>query len=256
MRSNKALLLFAAPLQACAQSTTNQTKTTVNNTTTVLVKPITTITILEITTTTDVETSTAIPVPVLDKPPTKNCTEECAPVPQGLGPVAKCKFDTPGCFLEFPGFVQLARDAPTPQNFTRVFTDLHASMTGSNYLQYHELDSYDTAKCSWYCDQIAGCQSINIYFERQPTLNLGPKCRTAPHSTVIKCSLWGQGLHKTNARNTGATMWDFQVVIAGSNGYNREGVVVESLEFTSAGSSTSIWWPLLLGSMLLIRLFT
>jgi hypothetical protein len=289
MRSKSTLLLFGAIPLACTQNSISQTiafnatsiskyvdtilpattfyviLTSLSNSTTTMLpeststisQPSTTMINPIVVPTTRVATATATATVTVialasANQPLTNSTEECVPAPQGLGPTANCKYQTPGCFLENPNFVHLAHDAQTPENFTRIFTDLHAAVSGANYLEYHELASYDTQKCSWFCDQVPDCQSFNVYFERKPTLNLGPKCRNAPHSTVIKCSLWGQGLHEVIAKNTGETIWDFRVVIAGSNGYNRQGVMVESLEgHLGEGRRVAVWWPMVVGCVFL-----
>ncbi|USP80254.1 hypothetical protein yc1106_07528 [Curvularia clavata] len=66
------------------------------------------------------------------------------------------------------------------------------------------------------------CQSFNVYFERSPAIHLGPECREAESRTVIKCALWAEPLRIEGATNIGYREWDFDVAIAGSNGYNLE----------------------------------
>jgi hypothetical protein len=106
------------------------------------------------------------------------------------------------------------------------FADLHASISSLKYLEHTEVDTYDTGNCSRMCDRITGCQSFNIYFERKPLLALGPGCRISEASATIKCAFWGGMLNgDKEAKNTGYKLWDFEVAMAGSNGYNKgEGV--------------------------------
>ncbi|EUC49470.1 hypothetical protein COCMIDRAFT_84457 [Bipolaris oryzae ATCC 44560] len=66
------------------------------------------------------------------------------------------------------------------------------------------------------------CQGFNTYFERAPAIRLGPECRESTSRTVIKCALWGEPLRIEGAKNIGYREWDFDVVIAGSNGYSSE----------------------------------
>lgn len=66
------------------------------------------------------------------------------------------------------------------------------------------------------------CQGFNVYFERSPAIWLGPECREAESRTIIKCALWGEPLRIEGATNIGYREWDFDVAIAGSNGYNLE----------------------------------
>ena len=67
------------------------------------------------------------------------------------------------------------------------------------------------------------CNGFNLYFERSPSIHLGPNCRDAASRTIIKCALWGEGVEEERATNTGYTEWDFNVEIAGSNGYRLGG---------------------------------
>lgn len=39
--------------------------------------------------------------------------------------------------------------------------------------------------------------------------------------TVIKCAFWGEKLLAANVKNWGYRDWNFEVVMAGSNGYNK-----------------------------------
>lgn len=50
------------------------------------------------------------------------------------------------------------------------------------------LTSYDTASCAAQCDAIAGCQGINIAFERSPLVDPGTGCTNPPSTTLIKVS--------------------------------------------------------------------
>ncbi len=62
----------------------------------------------------------------------------------------------------------------------------------------------------------------NLYhldFERDPTLDPGPNCPNPPSTTNIKCVFWGGPVSTTNANNFGQWRDNFEVVIAGSNGY-------------------------------------
>jgi hypothetical protein len=47
-------------------------------------------------------------------------------------------------------------------------------------------------------------------------------------STTIKCALWGSKLVGGERENTGYMLYDFQVVVAGSNAYNKNGEVVRT----------------------------
>ncbi|KAH0343596.1 hypothetical protein KCU83_g8814, partial [Aureobasidium melanogenum] len=87
--------------------------------------------------------------------------------------------------------------------------------------------TYDVNLCASKCNAITGCISINIYFEGDPTVDPGSGnsgCANPPSTTTIKCVFWGGPLSFSDAVNTGQWRNQFQVVIAGSNGYTSTGV--------------------------------
>jgi uncharacterized protein YneF (UPF0154 family) len=144
----------------------------------------------------------------------------CYPMAAGHGP--KPSADTTLAFLEHPEFTRLANQAPQPVNYTRDYVDEHAaSFSTTAYLMYLELESYDPVKCSTQCNDVPVCKAFNIFFERKPTLQLGPNCPTSSSSTAIKCVLWAMQLDRRDATNRGYLNREFEVVIAGSNAYNR-----------------------------------
>lgn len=151
----------------------------------------------------------------------------------GAGPVPSP--DTSSAFLSFQPFADAAKNATTPTNYTAAFTNLHASTTAKTYLGVLELSTYDVANCTASCDATSGCTAVNIFFERTPTLNLGPGCTDAPSSTVIKCVFWGDAVTTQNTVNSGFTDNGFVVVIAGSNGYNKGEAAKEAAK--SSGSA-------------------
>jgi hypothetical protein len=158
---------------------------------------------------------------------------DCAPQPTGSGPVPE--EDSMWGFYDSPEIHNAAANATTPPHYTQSFRFANASYVGAHYLGHFELESYDTLNCSARCDDYTKrakksnnetegveqsiCQGINIYFERSPTIHLGAKCPNSKSRTIIKCALWGEELDPKNATNTGYTEWNFDVVIAGSNGY-------------------------------------
>ncbi|KAF1914617.1 hypothetical protein BDU57DRAFT_425731, partial [Ampelomyces quisqualis] len=128
--------------------------------------------------------------------------------------------DTPLAFLQLPEFSTMARDAPTPWGYRKVYQDQHASSVSEKYMTHDTMETYSTHDCAWRCDKVQGCEAFNIFFERTPTLNLGQKCRNTLASSAIKCALWGSMLNSSDATDTGYMRFDFQVVVAGSNAYN------------------------------------
>jgi hypothetical protein len=144
----------------------------------------------------------------------------CTNLPLGKGPTISP--DTATAFSGSKELAASANDAPTPANYTRSFNNLNASSTGDNYLGYIELESYDTNACASNCTLQDECQSINIFFERNPTLEVGSECPNPPSTTTIKCAFWGNGVDKKNTHNEGYENKAFVVAVAGSNGYFNE----------------------------------
>jgi hypothetical protein len=143
--------------------------------------------------------------------------DSCTPLPLGKGP--KPQYDTPSAFLHSAVMSNVSMTAQTPAYFTRSFQDLHASSAGEHYLGYVTLDSYDTGTCAATCAGMAKCQSINIFYERAPTVKLGNDCSNPPSTTLIKCTFWSTAVTAAKATNEGYIDHLFQRVITGSNAY-------------------------------------
>ena len=153
--------------------------------------------------------------------PGHNDTDSICPgtlLPQGAGPIPKP--DTPKAFLEYDAFEQTAAAAAAPPSFTRIFYNAKAAIETPDYLTYYTLDSYDVSACEDHCDNTDHCTTFNIFFERAPTVDPNEKCKDPPSTTLIKCSLYSSP--NGNVSNDGQYRSDFQVVIAGSNGYLRD----------------------------------
>jgi hypothetical protein len=143
--------------------------------------------------------------------------------------------DTALAFLQMPELSHMALDADIQPGYDLVYDNQHASSLSEKFLTFDTLDKYSTSECAFRCRKAEGCQAFNIFFERFPTFNLGLECRNTVATTAIKWALWGNKLNKTVATNTGYMRYDFQVVIAGSNAYNKV-----SRSPRTAGSSAQI----------------
>jgi len=137
--------------------------------------------------------------------------------PTGAGPVPSP--DTASAFLANAAISSIAVNAPTPSGYVSAFTNLQAENNAYGYMGYTLLNSYDTAACAAQCNTIAGCQAINVAFERSPSVDPGTGCDNPASTTLIKCVFWGSPVNAANAVNNGQWRDNFQVVIAGSNGY-------------------------------------
>ncbi|OHE99004.1 hypothetical protein CORC01_05694 [Colletotrichum orchidophilum] len=141
----------------------------------------------------------------------------CDPQPSGSGPVPSP--DTPAAFLSSADLASAANNAATPSGYFNTFTNLQGSSSAYGYMGYTTLSSYDTQACASNCDAINGCVAFNIYFERDPTVEPADACPNPPSTNVIKCVFWGGPVYENTANNLGQWRNQFEVVIAGSNGY-------------------------------------
>ncbi|KAK6088256.1 hypothetical protein SCUP234_00744 [Seiridium cupressi] len=154
----------------------------------------------------------------------------CSVQPAGAGPVPDP--DTADAFLADSDLSSAANNAQTPAGFVQTFQDLQGSNSAYAYMGYTALSSYSAQTCADKCKAIAGCNAFNIYFERDPSLDPGSNCPNPPSTTVIKCVFWGGPVYSTNANNRGQWRNDFEVVIAGSNGYNTAGPFTSPTGYT------------------------
>lgn len=152
----------------------------------------------------------------------------CAPQPDGFGP--RVSPDTDSQFLRDATLNQMSLSAKStpPTGYTTSFSGLTGSVSLSTYMGLYTLNKYDPALCASYCDQATGCLGINLYFERDPSVNPADACPNPASMTNIKCTLWGSQVTAASANNEGqwrgpgdAQGQAFHVVIAGSNGYSK-----------------------------------
>ncbi|MCJ1485749.1 hypothetical protein MMC06_005924 [Schaereria dolodes] len=140
----------------------------------------------------------------------------CAVQPAGSGPVPTP--DTVAAFSADPDLQAFSQNAPTPDGYVEAFQGATGSLSASNYMGLYTLASYDTLTCASQCDQASGCQAFNVYIEP----NYHKNCPNPPSTTNFKCTLWGAPVSSAEATNTGQWRDSFEVVIAGSNGYNKD----------------------------------
>ncbi|KAJ8118472.1 hypothetical protein OPT61_g546 [Boeremia exigua] len=113
----------------------------------------------------------------------------------------------------------VAKAASTPSGYFNTFTNLQGASSAYGYLGYKVVTSYDPAECASECDSKSGCLGFNIFVERDPSKNPGPECKDPEAIANIKCSFWGGPVYTDTATNTGQWREQFEVAIAGSNGY-------------------------------------
>ncbi|MCJ1476319.1 hypothetical protein MMC13_004985 [Lambiella insularis] len=143
----------------------------------------------------------------------------CAPQPSGSGVVSNP--DSPAGFQADQDYSTIALNAPVPVGYTQSFSNLAGSISENGYLGLYTLTKFDTIKCQELCDAAAGCVAINMYIERDPSVNPAAACPNPTSTINFKCTLWGNQVSSTAATNTGQWRTQYQVLIAGSNGYNK-----------------------------------
>ncbi|KAG9728145.1 hypothetical protein KCU73_g12442, partial [Aureobasidium melanogenum] len=111
-------------------------------------------------------TASALPVQAVKRD--LSARAACASQPLGSGPVPSPDTDT--AFLSSTDLSAAANNAVTPNGYYNTFTNLQGSSNSYGYLGFTTLASYDVQACASKCDAIRGCSGINIYFERDPTL--------------------------------------------------------------------------------------
>ncbi|KAH0042320.1 hypothetical protein KCU80_g3041, partial [Aureobasidium melanogenum] len=105
----------------------------------------------------------------------KRDSTTCIPQPTGIS--YNSSPDTPAAFAADPYYMDQSLSAKTPSGFTETFQNLTASNSADNYMGYTLLASYDVSACASDCSAISGCNSVNIYFERDPSVNPdSPNC--------------------------------------------------------------------------------
>lgn len=111
--------------------------------------------------------------------------------------------------------------AVTPRGYQKTFSNQNASVSANSYLGLQTMRTYDPLGCSQWCDNTTLCTGFNIFHERDPSLDPGLDCLNPPTIVNYKCTLWGSGVELAAANNFGQWRMSYQVVISGSNGYEK-----------------------------------
>ncbi|KAI4757855.1 hypothetical protein E4T51_09096 [Aureobasidium sp. EXF-12344] len=101
-----------------------------------------------------------------------------------------------------------------PSGYAPAFINLQGATQGRGYLTYKTLKSYDPALCTAACNSVKTCVFANIYYEKDPDAKNNPV-------DVIKCALYSMYQTEATATNKGQWRGSFQVLVTGSNGYNK-----------------------------------
>ncbi|KAH8755750.1 hypothetical protein F5883DRAFT_649844 [Diaporthe sp. PMI_573] len=93
-------------------------------------------------------------------------------------------------------------------------------------MNWINMASYDVQGCANQCTNTLGCKSFDLYFQRSPTVapSFDNSCPNPPSQCHIVCSLYNGIFTTADLTNTGEWRGQFQVVIAGSDVFNKVGV--------------------------------
>ncbi|KEQ85584.1 hypothetical protein M438DRAFT_257430, partial [Aureobasidium pullulans EXF-150] len=141
----------------------------------------------------------------------------CVPQPSGIA--YSSVPDSAAGFVADTYYNSQAVLASVPTGWVQSFAGINASNSADKYMGFSLLTSYDPKACMDKCTAVSGCNSVNIYFERDPSTSVDASCSNPPSVVNVKCVLWGGVVATANANNFGPLRGDFQVLIAGSAGY-------------------------------------
>ena len=159
--------------------------------------------------------------PLAPKRAKRGVNDACAPQPSSADPPSGDN-SSPSSFTSDPQFASLASNAPVPPGYDVSFINLQASTQQDGFLRLQTLDAYNPDACQELCDETTKCVAFNIYLERDPSLNPASNCSNPAPVTNVKCTLYGLPISPSTATNAGQYRQQFQVVIAASNGYNKD----------------------------------
>ncbi|KAI5247112.1 hypothetical protein E4T42_06060 [Aureobasidium subglaciale] len=134
--------------------------------------------------------------------------------------------DSASAFRADPRWASMASNVPVPTGFVQTQTNANAANSAYGYLGYHNLDSYDAKACANFCTNTLGCMAFNVYVQRDASLEPAAACPSPSSVIYAKCALWGSPLSSDSATNSGTMRAQFEVVIAGSNAYQNNSLVI------------------------------
>lgn len=142
----------------------------------------------------------------------------CSATPAGAGPAI-----TPDTFDAFVGSDLLTpsyNNLTTPPNYSQIQGDQNKSIGSKGWYSLSTLSAYDSSLCAAKCDSLERCEGFNLYFERDPSVNVDPNnCPNPASTTNIKCVLLGSRFQSSDFINGGGWQSQFHVGVAGSVGF-------------------------------------
>ncbi|KAH7045906.1 hypothetical protein B0J12DRAFT_701049 [Macrophomina phaseolina] len=142
----------------------------------------------------------------------RSAATDCPTIYTGYGPVVTASPSVWVSDAALTAPATAATVAPSGYVAANGFNNLQGSLQEMGYL----------TKCADYCDAEDLCMGFDIYFERDPATDTGCAPNKNPDSiTTIGCTLYAYHVAASLATNKGQWRDNFQVVITGSNGYNK-----------------------------------
>jgi hypothetical protein len=178
-----------------------------------------------------------------------NPEDPCAPQPKSQGAPVMSP-DTVAAFSSYTPFQDMSLNSVAQTGYNTVFKNKTSAANVNDYVGLYLMDSYNVEYCAQKCNSVAGCNSFNVYVERDPSLNPTKNDSTAPtvwgywcpdpaSDVNFKCALWADGIWNSSATNYGQYRGgDFKVVIAGSNAYVKSSMF-NSTSYQSGPASLS-----------------
>ncbi|GAM85279.1 hypothetical protein ANO11243_032830 [Dothideomycetidae sp. 11243] len=149
-------------------------------------------------------------------------SQACATVPN-YGVTYVPTVSTPAGFLNDTTIYQTALNAGTPSGYVWNWAGLYTAVISSSYIGYAQLTSYNASACAAYCNSVSNCQGFDMYYERDPTVWPGASCPNPTMQSSIHCALYSSAVTVASASNVGQWNGNFQVLVAGANGYSKVG---------------------------------
>jgi len=130
--------------------------------------------------------------PVIPRPTSPG---DCRPLKEYKNPYT-IPLDSSSSFLNATIISNLAETPVKLETYQLAFKNMYGTITtkSANRLKKEITSTYDPDNCAFECDQIQGCESFNIFFERLPVLVPSEDCPT-PRATVrVVCTYWDRWL--------------------------------------------------------------
>ncbi|RYN98252.1 hypothetical protein AA0120_g2573 [Alternaria tenuissima] len=137
-------------------------------------------------------------------------------------------------FAEDAKYNSLALSAPVPTGYALAMSNANCAFSSTKYMLYVQLKSYSPETCAELCNKYEGCDSFNIYIQRDPSVVPGPACPNPAPIFVTKCALYSEPEQLSSCTNFGQHVGPvdadgeaFKIAMRGSNAYKKVSPVRE-----------------------------